>query len=143
MRLQKTSQGKLQIFDLIRKKYVAFTPEEEVRQSLIDYLHKQSAIPLSCMAAEKSFSMYGKQHRPDLIVCNKQTTPVLLAECKAPHIPISLLTHEQISRYQLIHKVPYWILTNGKECHCYKIDLQSGEIQILNHIPDWKELNEL
>ncbi|MEG2178547.1 MAG: type I restriction enzyme HsdR N-terminal domain-containing protein [Bacteroidales bacterium] len=141
MRLQKNSAGKVQVFDLVRKKYVAFTPEEEVRQSLIVYLNESLHIPIASMTVEKSFTLYGKEHRPDLIVYNKKAQAVLLVECKAPHIPITMVTQEQIARYQLIKKVPYWILTNGKECHAYQIDLHTSEIRTLHSLPDWNQLN--
>ena len=49
----KNQNGNAQIFDIIRKKYVALTPEEWVRQHVIWYLKEELNISKGLIAVEK------------------------------------------------------------------------------------------
>src|SRR3954469_13940291 len=88
-----------QIFDLVRRRFVALTPEEWVRQHLIHFKVTRCRYPLSLMAVEKVVKVNGLSQRADIVVFNRDGLPWLLAECKAPAVPVSQETFYQAARY--------------------------------------------
>ena len=94
----KQSSAGLQVFDVVRRKYVQLTPEEWVRQHLINYMIHHLAYPKNLLAVEKRITFNGLTKRYDIAVYNKYFPPVLLVECKAPHIAISQDAFDQIAR---------------------------------------------
>ncbi|MDR0814652.1 MAG: type I restriction enzyme HsdR N-terminal domain-containing protein, partial [Bacteroidales bacterium] len=111
----KTVSGKTVIFDLIRKKYVALTPEEWVRQHLIHYLTTEKQCPSGLISVETSLRFARLNKRSDLIVNDRNGQALLLAECKAPDVAISTKTFEQIAVYNQTIKAPFLLLTNGMQ----------------------------
>lgn len=136
------TQNIKQIFDPVRKKRVAATPEEVVRQNLINYLNSECGIPLGLMSCEYSFEINGNKFRSDLVVFNSSGNPLLLAECKAPNVLISKDVFDQIFTYNYHLKVRHLLLTNGKSTFCAKIDAASGNTNFLSSIPKYNELTE-
>lgn len=136
------SQNNRQIFDPVRKKRVAATPEERVRQNLIGYLNAECGAPLGLMSCEYSFEINGNKYRSDLVVFNSSGKPLLLAECKAPKVTISKEVFDQIFTYNYHLKVGYLLLTNGKSTYCAKIDTITGQTTFLSSIPKYNELSE-
>ena len=76
------------IFDPYRRKYVAATPEEEVRQWFCSFLTKEKSFPMVAIANECTININGLSQRCDTIVY-KQGNPVMLVEYKAPSVKIS------------------------------------------------------
>lgn len=97
----KTENGKLMIFDAIRKKFVVNTPEEWVRQNFIQYLKKEKKYPESLMAVEKQIMVNEKQRRFDLLIYLRNGQPHLIAEFKAPNVKITQDTFDQVVRYNM------------------------------------------
>ena len=64
------------IWDPLRKKEVALTPEEKVRQWCIGVLSQQCKVPLHMMMSETGFKLGEKQFRADLVVYDRQARPV-------------------------------------------------------------------
>lgn len=137
LRLRKQN-GKRQVYDPVRKKYVAFTPEEFVRQLLIAYLLKEKNYNINRIAAEKSIEYNGMPRRFDLVVFDKEMQPFLLAECKSADQPINLAVFEQASRYNSSLKVPYLLVTNGPVIHCCEMDYAEKGYAFLGEIPEYK-----
>lgn len=54
-----TREGKNVIFDVIRKRYVALTPEEWVRQHFVNYLIVHKGFPQMLMANEVNVILNG------------------------------------------------------------------------------------
>ncbi|MEM8909814.1 MAG: type I restriction enzyme HsdR N-terminal domain-containing protein, partial [Bacteroidota bacterium] len=141
-RLQiKTQEQKRWILDAIRKKWLVLTPEELVRQLLVCYLVEEKAYNKNRIALEKSLRVNGLLRRWDALVYNEQTHAALLIECKAPRVPVSQHTFEQIARYNLAVKVPFLLVTNGLQTYCCKIDHAQQSFQFLAEIPDPEQLN--
>jgi hypothetical protein len=103
--------GMVYIQDPIRKKYLVLQPEEWVRQHTIRYLEAHG-YPLSNMAVEMGLRLGALQKRCDIVVY-KNAHPVLIVECKAPDVPITQKTFDQIARYNLKLQVPALMVTNG------------------------------
>lgn len=104
--------GKKEIYDPIRRKRVALTPEEGVRQSIIAYFIHTLQVPPMAIAVEKKINYNGLTRRYDLVVLHKDRY-IAVVECKAPTVNISDNTLLQASVYNSILHAPYIILTNG------------------------------
>lgn len=119
----KNSEKGRQIFDVIRKKFVALTPEEWVRQHVIQFLIREKKAPISWMNAEKQFSLAGLSKRFDVLLFRADGSVQLIVECKAPHIPIDQKVFDQIARYNLKFNATYMMVTNGIEHYFLDITL--------------------
>ena len=105
--------GQTSIFDALRKKWLVLTPEEWVRQHLLNYLVHEKKYPASIIAIEKEISLNDVKKRFDVVVYNKQKQPALIIECKAPFIELDKTVIEQVQRYNLVLKANYIMVTNG------------------------------
>jgi hypothetical protein len=132
-------KGQLKIFDLVRKKYVALTPEEWVRQHLIHYLHKDKDYPLGLMMVEKEFKLHTLTKRADIVVCSRDGNPLLMVECKSANVEITQDVLDQIMRYNLIMNVATVILSNGLKHFCFQLDTPNQTYIALAEIPRWEK----
>ena len=128
------------IFDRIRKKFVAFTPEEWVRQHLINYLISERGYPAMLLSVETQLKCAGLDKRSDLLVSNRNGIPLMLAECKAPDVVISAKVFEQISIYNQTLNAPFLIATNGLTHYCLRAATDDAASVFLKEIPDFCEL---
>ncbi|MEP3210142.1 MAG: type I restriction enzyme HsdR N-terminal domain-containing protein [Maribacter sp.] len=133
----KNSENKVQIFDVIRKKFVVLQPEEWVRQHLIHYLISEKNYPKSLINVEKQLEINGLKKRYDVVVFNSDGSIAILAECKAPDIAITQTTFNQIAQYNMNLKANYLMVTNGLEHFYCKIDFEQEKYAFLKDIPDF------
>lgn len=91
--------GKNVIFDMLRKRYVALTPEEWVRQHFVHYLTDYKGYPKGLLANEIQLDLNGTKKRCDTVLYNKDLSAKLIVEYKAPHIEITQTVFDQITRY--------------------------------------------
>ena len=138
--VRKNAQGKLEILDRVRKKYVACTDEEKVRQMTILYLTETLNVPMSSIAVETEIKVNNLSKRTDLIVLNSQLKPALIIECKAPSVKISQNVFDQIARYNLTLQVNYLMVTNGVEQYFCHLDFEKQTYQFIPELPDWSAL---
>ena len=138
----KREDGQQRIFDEVRRKYVALTPEEWVRQNFIKFLVDKRAVPMGLIVLEKQLFMNTMSRRPDILIHNNQGKPVVIIECKAPEIKISQDAFDQIARYNSVIKAPYLIVTNGLTHYCCLMDLQHNTYNFLDEIPDYSVMTE-
>jgi hypothetical protein len=106
--------GVEQVFDPIRKKWVAFSEEEKVRQFFILQLINELKIPASHISVEKKITLNGLTKRYDIVVF-KDAKPWMVVECKAPHIPLTQEVLDQAGRYNQTLKAEIIAVTNGVE----------------------------
>lgn len=109
----KNNNGQTSIFDSVRKKWLVLTPEEWVRQHLVNYLVKEKGYPSSLIAIEKEIQLNDIQKRFDVVIYNKLKQPALLVECKAPFIELDAGVIAQVQRYNLVLRTNYMMITNG------------------------------
>ncbi len=133
-------RGRIEIFDSIRKKYIVLTPEEWVRQNFIKYLIEYKQFPASLMSVEKALKVNNLNKRTDIVQYNKNGEPIVIVECKAPHIKIDEDTFAQAAMYNLKMQVNYLIITNGMTHFCCKIDNKTHHLEYLKNIPNYAEL---
>jgi len=136
----RNTAGGQEIFDCIRKKYVVLTPEELVRQNIIHYLANTKNYPLTLMRVEVGMKLNNMQKRCDILIYDRNRNPLLMVECKAESVKISQDVFSQLSRYNLIFKVPYLIATNGNDTYCCKINFEKQSFEFLKEIPMFEEL---
>lgn len=118
IRLQKL-EGQTKVFDPVRKAWFVLSPEEFVRQHVINYLCVHKAVPSGMISVEKQVELNGQLKRYDLVIY-KNSLPCLVVECKAPYIALSPEVAEQALRYNLILKAPYLMISNGLQDLIYK-----------------------
>ena len=138
LKLRKT-QGKIQVWDHIRQKWIILTPEEWVRQQFTHWLVEQLGYPRARLAHEISLQFGSMQRRCDAIVYDHEVKPVVILEFKAPHISISQSTFDQITRYNSVLRVPYLIISNGMSHYCAHIDTDKSVV-FLDEIPRFADL---
>ena len=127
-----------QIFDPVRRIYVALTPEEWVRQHFVNFLVEHRGCPMSLMKIERGMKMNGMNFRTDIVVHSSQGRPVALVECKSPQVKIDQSTLDQTFLYDRVLQADYILMTNGIHHHCYRID--KNELIAMNEIPRYEEM---
>lgn len=133
-------RSRQQIFDAVRKKYIALTPEEWVRQNFIAWLINERHYPSGLIAIEKELLVNELKKRYDIVVYNRSHFPTMLIECKAPGVAVSQKVFDQAARYNLALKVSYLIITNGLTYYCCYIDMENGKYSFLENIPYYDKL---
>ena len=128
------------IFDFLRRKYVALTPEEWVRQHFVHYLIEHKGYPAGLIGNEVELNVGEKKLRCDTILYNKVAQPQMIIEYKAPQIKLQQKTFNQISAYNLLLKVDYLIVSNGMQHICCRMDYENQKYCFLEDIPNYQEL---
>ena len=131
---------KLHIFDSQRKRYVSLTPEEWVRQHFIRFLIEEKGYPAAYLAVEKQLSMNGMKKRCDAILYNEHAMPILIIELKAPTVPITQTTFDQVAVYNAKLKVDFFMISNGIEHYCCKVDTINSKYKFFPEIPEYSKL---
>ena len=139
LKLIHTEKG-TSVFDIIRKKYINFSPEEEVRQRFIHFLINNKKYPKGLLAVEVQLKILNLVKRADIILYNKTGGAEVIVECKAPEININQNTFDQIARYNMNFKAKYLIVTNGMKHFCCKPDYALKTYEYLKDIPNYKDL---
>lgn len=135
--------GREEIFDPVRKKYVSLTPEEAVRQQMIHYLVENRKFPLGLIAVEYAMRINQMQKRCDILVFSRKGFPLMIIECKAKHIGLSQETIEQAAMYNLRLNVQFLTITNGTKTYCCRLFAGRNDFQLLPQIPDYTALSEM
>lgn len=136
----KEDRGKKYIFDEIRRRFVLLTPEEWVRQHLVNFLVTQKNFPLSLISVEKGFKNNRRKQRYDLLVFDRKGEPLMMIECKAPGIDINQHVFDQAGRYNNKYKAAYMLISNGMNHYCCLINKTSRQYRFLQEIPVYSEM---
>ena len=132
--------GKNVIWDIIRRKYVALTPEEWVRQHFVHFLIEHKGYPVSLLANEVALTLNGTSRRCDTVHYDRTLSPRMIIVYKAPHIPITQKVFDQICRYNLVFHVDYLIVTNGLSHYCCRMNYADNTYQFLSDVPQYSTL---
>lgn len=131
----KTVDQKPQIWCLVRKKWVAFTKEEWVRQNWLNYLIHVQQYPAALMSVEKEIHLGELKKRVDILVY-KNSAPWILIECKEQDIPLSEHTIQQILAYQTVLQTGILIVSNGNDTRAFEIT--GTHIQQITQLPKYQ-----
>ncbi len=100
----KTAQreGKTLVFDPLRRRWVALTPEEEVRQKTLYLLVEHLGVPAGRVAVEYSLKVNGQDKRADAVVFGGAGEPLMVVECKAATVALTDVVLDQAVRYHSV-----------------------------------------
>lgn len=132
--------GKDCIFDPLRRRYVALTPEEAVRQHFVQFLLRYKGYPPALLANEVSLHLNGMSKRCDSVLYDRNAQPKMIIEYKAPHVAITQRVFDQISRYNMVLHVDYLVVSNGRQHFCCRMDYARLSYSFLPEIPDYSDL---
>lgn len=136
----KEIDGKPQIFDTFRRRYVALTPEEWVRQHFVSYLVHEKGYPAGRIGNEIFLLQNRRKRRCDTLVYDATGTPLVIVEYKAPHIEITQEVFNQIVRYNSVLQVRYLMVSNGLTHYCCAVDYEQNSVRFLPEIPLYTDL---
>ena len=134
----KNSENKVAIFDEIRKKFIILTPEEWVRQHVVQYLLQDKNYPKSYINVEKLIKINDLSKRYDIIVYQPNGAIYLLIECKAPEVTITQQTFDQMARYNLVLNAKYLMVSNGLNHYFCQMDLIKEKYIFLQELPEFE-----
>ena len=126
--------GKDQIFDPCRKKWVVLTPEEWVRQNLLQYLIQVCKYPIELIAIEKTIQLGSLNKRFDILVY-QETTPWMIIECKEAKTTLNDKTILQLLQYQQVLDARFLIASNGPTT--IGAEIKMGNLHMLHQFPNY------
>lgn len=135
-----SKDGKPTIFDLLRRCYVALTPEEWVRQHFVHFLIEHCNYPATLIGNEVGLTLNGTKKRCDTVVYDRNLKPRIIIEYKAPTVKINKEVFSQIARYNLVLKVDYLIISNGIQHYCCRMDYEKNSFEFIANIPEYSSL---
>lgn len=138
----KSVKGVMSVFDILRRKYVALTPEEWVRQNFVHYLLSDKGYRGELMNNEVQLSFNGMSRRCDTVVWDMHLRPAMIVEYKAPDVAVTQKVFDQIRRYNMVLQVKYLVVTNGLTHYCCRVDYVGRSCEFVSEIPDWTVLNQ-
>ena len=132
--------GRQYILDVLRRKFIALTPEEWVRQHFIHFLADHKGYPTALLANEVELTIGGKKLRCDSVLYSRDLKPRMIIEYKAPSIKITQRVFQQISAYNILLHVDYLMVSNGITHYCCKMDYENNTYHFLKEIPPYSAL---
>ena len=136
----KNDKGHQSIFDVLRRKYVALTPEEWVRQHFVHFLIEHKGYPKALMANEIQLAIGNKKLRCDSVLYDRTLKPRMIIEYKAPTVSITQKVFDQITIYNMLLHVDYLVVSNGIKHYCCRMDYENQKYLFLDDIPDYQEI---
>jgi type I site-specific restriction endonuclease len=133
----KKDDGKVWIFDTIRKKYLVLTPEEWVRQHFINYLVEDLKYPRSLMKVEGGLTYNQLNKRSDIVIFDRGGKPWMIVECKSPEVPINETVLRQASVYNTTLRAGYLVVTNGIKHFCACVDWEQNKTELMSTLPKY------
>lgn len=131
---------KERIFDPLRKKRVALTPEEQVRQYFIQWLSRERNYPLGLMMSEYTISYNKRSFRCDIVSFDREMNPLVIVECKAPSVKLDNSVIEQITCYNMALRVKCLVITNGVTTFAFGFDDKEQRYVALQDIPHYNSI---
>lgn len=132
--------GTVRVFDPLRGRYVALTPEEYVRQHFVGWMRSDLHYPSSLLSNETTIELNGTRRRCDTVVFDKEGKPVMIVEYKAPTVAVTQDVFDQIYRYNLVLHARYLVVSNGLRHYCCVIDYHSNTYHFIPEIPRYGDL---
>jgi hypothetical protein len=133
--------GKQEIFDEIRKKFVRLTAEEWVRQHFLHFMVSGLGFPATLIVVEASLKYNNLLKRFDILAYTATGKPCLVVECKSPDVEITQAVFDQVAMYNMTLTVDYLAVTNGLSHYFCKIDHINRTYSFLTEIPTYNLLN--
>ena len=139
-RTRSGQNGKEEIFDEIRKKFVRLTPEEWVRQNFLRFMVFNLGFPASLIVVEASLTYNRMKKRFDILAYNNSGNPVMIVECKAPSVALTQDVFDQVAMYNMTLKVNHLVVTNGLAHYACLINHESRSYTFLQGLPNFEDV---
>lgn len=124
-----------EIYDRLRAKFVALTPEEWVRQNFVAFLTGTLHYPAGLMGNEVSLTLNRTRRRCDTVVFDRSGHPWMIVEYKAPSVALTQAVFEQIARYNMVLNARYLVVSNGRRHFC--VEYAAGQYRYLPQLPHY------
>ena len=131
-------RGGMEIYDSLRCRWVALTPEEWVRQHFVSFLAARRGVPEVLMGNEVPLKLNGTARRCDTVVFDRALKPLCIVEYKAPSVAVTQKVFDQIARYNSVLQARYLIVSNGMSHYCCRYGACGYEF--LRDIPSFAEM---
>ncbi len=131
-------RGGMEIYDALRRRWVALTPEEWVRQHFVAFLINERKFPAALLANEVALHLNGTSRRCDTVVYTRTLRPLCIVEYKAPTVVITQKVFDQIARYNSVLLAPYLIVSNGLAHYCCRFT--GSGYEFLSQIPTFADM---
>lgn len=139
LRIEDDERGPLRVYDVLRRRFVALTPEEWVRQNFVFFLMSERGFPAQLMANEVSLVLNGTARRADTMVYTRSLKPLVVVEYKAPEVSVGQKVFDQIARYNSVIQAPFLIVSNGLHHFCCRYNAD-GTYTFLRDIPSYDDM---
>ncbi len=136
LKARRTPNGKCEVFDAIRGRWLVLTPEEWVRRHVVAYLVSECGFAAHSIAEEYPVGINGMAQRADIVVMDTCGSPYIVVECKEPEVKIDGGVYAQVVRYNSVLHCRYVVLTNGMETYCFEV--VDGEYVAVSNFPKAK-----
>lgn len=133
LKARRTPNGKCEVFDAIRGRWLVLTPEEWVRRHVVAYLVSGCGFVAHSIAEEYPVCINGMSQRADIVVMDACGLPYIVVECKETNVKIDRQVFDQVVRYNSVLHCRYVILTNGMETYCFEV--VDGEYTAIKNFP--------
>lgn len=137
--------GKECIFDRTKHLLRIATPEEEIRQRVVEFLNDVMKIPYKAMETEipVSYFMEGAKGRMDIVVYGLKDNlryPAMVVECKAATVHFTEDLYIQAKRYSETIDIPVLMVTNGSDVDILAWNYETEEYEAVEYFPTYEEL---
>ena len=140
IRLKKEEGKTTKVFDVLRQRFVALTPEEWVRQHFVHFLINNLGYSPALMANEVRLELNGMSRRCDTVVYDRELHPRMIVEYKRPDVEITQKVFDQICRYNMVLEVEWLVVSNGMKHYCCRVDIKNGGYAFVEDIPSYEEI---
>lgn len=134
LRARRTKDGRTEVFDAVRGRWLVLTPEEWVRRHIVEYMLSACGFQLQQIVEEYPVNINGQPQRADIVAFGCDASPCVVVECKEPSVKLDYEVMCQVVRYNSVLGCRYIVITNGLQTYCYRRS-DDGEYSPIDHFP--------
>lgn len=143
LRIEMGLDGRPEIYDPIRSKWLLLTDEEWVRQNFVSHLVEDLGYPRSVIGNEVGLTLNRTRRRADTVVFGRDGKPMVIVEYKAPAVEITQAVFDQIVRYNMVLRARVLAVSNGLAHYACLIDYERNSYQFLKDMPEYEAVVNL
>lgn len=133
LKARHAANGRTEVFDAVRGRWLVLTPEEWVRRHVVEYMVGCCGFMPQQIVEEYPVNMNGQMQRADIVALGDDARPLVVVECKEPTIKIDDMVLRQAVRYNSVLGCRFMVLTNGLQTYCYQ--LSEGRYHPMSEFP--------
>jgi predicted type IV restriction endonuclease len=137
LRARRGQNGRTEVFDAARGRWLVLTPEEWVRRHVVEHLRTSCGFTPQQIIEEYPVEINGMAQRADIVVVDSLGKNFVVVECKEPKVKIDNVVLAQAIRYNSILGCRHIVITNGLSTYCYDMS-DDGKYTPSNHFPTAK-----